>query len=400
MRKVSLSTIAQIVRGVTFDATQSIDAPKKDYLPILRAGNIQDVLLLNSGLIWVPSNKVSNEQILRSHDIVMCASSGSPLVVGKCAVVEKDWKGSFGAFCVVIRPDPCLCNPSYLAHFLRSPSFRKWASNSSGVGIKNIRKSELESFKIPLPPLPEQKRIAQILDNADTIRRKREQAIDLCDSFLRSVFLDMFGDPVTNPKGWEIVPLSSFVEGLEGGKNFKTDDSPHERTRFYILKVSAVTWGKYDHSESKPVPEMFEPPSHYFVKTGDLLMSRANTRELIGATAYVRATPNNIILPDKIWRFLWRNESEVSPVFVHWLFKHPKIQGELGKRSSGTSGSMKNISQLKVLSLKVPFPPIDLQKQFEKVVITAWNFCDKMEISRVESEHIIDCLVNNLLSPR
>ncbi|WP_425375596.1 restriction endonuclease subunit S [Pseudomonas aeruginosa] len=67
----------------------------------------------------------------------------------------------------------------------------------------------LKSWEIPLPPLPEQKRIAAILDKADSIRRKRQQAIQLADDFLRSVFLDMFGDPVTNPKGW---PLKRFGE--------------------------------------------------------------------------------------------------------------------------------------------------------------------------------------------
>lgn len=66
-----------------------------------------------------------------------------------------------------------------------------------------------EGFEIPLPPLPEQKRIAAILDKADAIRRKRQQAIQLADDFLRAVFLDMFGDPVTNPKGW---PLKRFGE--------------------------------------------------------------------------------------------------------------------------------------------------------------------------------------------
>ena len=75
--------------------------------------------------------------------------------------------------------------------------------------------SDGKSLEIPLPPLPEQKRIAAILDKADQLRQKRQQAIDLADEFLRSVFLDMFGDPVTNPKGWEVEDFSRKMCALE-----------------------------------------------------------------------------------------------------------------------------------------------------------------------------------------
>ena len=88
----------------------------------------------------------------------------------------------------------------------------------AGVGgsLVRARPAEVERIEIPLPPLAEQKRIAAILDKADAIRRKRQQAIQLADDFLRAVFLDMFGDPVTNPKGWEIAELGSISE-VQGG---------------------------------------------------------------------------------------------------------------------------------------------------------------------------------------
>lgn len=74
----------------------------------------------------------------------------------------------------------------------------------------------LKENVVPVPPLPEQKRIATILDKADAIRRKRQQTIQLADDFLRAVFLDMFGDPVSNPKGWEVKPLGSLVVNKDG----------------------------------------------------------------------------------------------------------------------------------------------------------------------------------------
>ena len=92
-------------------------------------------------------------------------------------------------------------------------------NTTAGVGgsLVRARPAQVEGIKIPLPPLKEQKRIAAILDKADAIRRKRQQAIKLADDFLRAVFLDMFGDPVTNPKGWEKVKLGDLTNIVRGG---------------------------------------------------------------------------------------------------------------------------------------------------------------------------------------
>jgi len=282
------------------------------------------------------------------------------------------------------------------------PEFLYWAFRSSvpefdrikqGSTHKTIYMPVAERFQVLLPPLSEQKRIAGILDQADGLRRKRQQALALTDQFLRSTFLDLFGDPVTNPKRWPVAKVSEFVRELEGGKNIKTDDAPSESTRHFILKVSAVTWGEFRPEESKPVPPNFVPPESYLVKTGDLLMSRANTRELIGATVFVHETPPDMILPDKIWRFVWRQPLKVTPHFVHALFNHHSVRAEMGRRASGTSGSMKNISKPKVLSMEMPLPPLDLQMKFAKVV----EQLRRVRCSNLESGTEFDGLFNSLV---
>lgn len=107
----------------------------------------------------------------------------------------------------------------YLKHFLTSDHFhRQFMNTVAGVGgsLVRARPAEVERIEIPLPPLAEQERIAAILDKADAVRRKRNQATQLADDFLRALFLDMFGDPVTNPKGWEVKPLGSLVINKDG----------------------------------------------------------------------------------------------------------------------------------------------------------------------------------------
>lgn len=214
MREYALKEIAEVIRGVTFSKAEGTTSPSDDRIPVIRAGSIQDLLLLDEGQIWVPAEKVKPHQAIRKNDIIMCTSSGSADLVGKCARSDRDWNGSFGAFCAGIRPDERKCDPSYLFHFLRSPIFRQWTKGSSGANIKNIRATELAAYKIPLPTLEEQRYIAGILDKADALRRKREKAINLNDELLRSVFLNMFGDPVSNPKGWDRKPLGecTFID--------------------------------------------------------------------------------------------------------------------------------------------------------------------------------------------
>lgn len=138
------------------------------------------------------------------------------MAVGKAAVslvniaINQDLKA-------LLIKDPKKVDRDYLFRILLSKA-TYLESRGKGATVKGITLDVLRELEIPLPPLEEQKRIAAILDKADAIRRKRQQAIDLTDQLLRSVFLDMFGDPVTNPKGWDVVKLGA-VGQLDRGKS-------------------------------------------------------------------------------------------------------------------------------------------------------------------------------------
>ena len=214
---VSLSEVSEQVRGVSYSKGDACDEPRDGYLPILRANNITDAGLTFDDLIYIPPSKVSEKQRIKKGDIVIAASSGSLDVVGKAAPVLKPFTGSFGAFCKVVRPNEKVY-PGYLAHFFTTPEYRHRISNlAAGANINNLRNEHLATLQIPLPPLEGQKRLAAILDKADAIRRKRRESLRLADQFLRSVFLDMFGDPVTNPKGWKLILLTNVGKFISGG---------------------------------------------------------------------------------------------------------------------------------------------------------------------------------------
>jgi type I restriction enzyme S subunit len=129
--------------------------------------------------------------------------------------------------CKGIVPGPRL-HYAYLYHYLRR-SRSKLQAMGTGATFKEVSAAKVKSVTIPLPPLPEQKRIAAILDKADGIRRKRQEAIRLTEELLRSAFLEMFGDPVTNPKGWEVKPLQELVDverGISYGVVQRGDEVP------------------------------------------------------------------------------------------------------------------------------------------------------------------------------
>jgi type I restriction enzyme S subunit len=236
----------------------------------------------------------------------------------------------------------------------------------SGATFKELSKAAVERIKVPLPSLAVQLRISEVLFLADRLREKRQTAGRLLVDIVQSLFREMFGDLVSNDRGWPMAKVGDFVQDFQSGKNIAPAE---EETGLRVLKVSAVTSGTFKPEESKPVPLDYVAPKSHFVRDGDLLFSRANTSELIGATAPVVSPPPNVLLPDKLWRFVWYSPPKSVPVFVHHLFQQPEFRQRISQAATGTSGSMKNISQAKVLAITCGMPPLELQKEFARKVV-------------------------------
>lgn len=247
---------------------------------------------------------------------------------------------------------------SFLAAMLRAQHATILSQVSTAAhGTKKLDSRVLEELRIPFPALPEQRRIATILDHADALRAKRRQVLAHLDSLTQSIFNDMFDDPE------DAANTRSFgsVADLRGGRNLVANDSS-AKTPYRVLKISAVTTGRFKAGESKPLPLNYEPPRDHLVRDGDLLMSRANTTEMVGAVAYVETAPKNVCLPDKVWRFVWKIPSE--PRFYQALLSTPAMRRRISRLSSGTGGSMKNVSKAKLEAMPLPAVPYSDQQRF------------------------------------
>jgi type I restriction enzyme S subunit len=158
-----LGDAVEVIRGVTYRKEDSRKAAGEGLIPVLRANNIQDALVFDD-LVYVPTTDVSEDQVLQIGDIVVAASSGSRAIVGKAAQLHHDWYGAFGAFCFVLRPEQLL-EPRFVGWFLQTQEYRNRVSKASaGVNINNLRAEHIEETPFRFPPLLEQQRIADALE--------------------------------------------------------------------------------------------------------------------------------------------------------------------------------------------------------------------------------------------
>jgi type I restriction enzyme S subunit len=332
-------------------------------IPFIRAQNLVD------GTVSVEADPLFIDQ--KTHDLlrrskikpsdILLSIAGT---IGRAAIVPANAEEmNCNQAVAIIRPSSGI-DRRFLLHWLSSRDAVTQVTKGKVTGtISNLSLGQIGNLKIPLPPPDEQRRIASILDKADALRRKSKRALDLLNNLSQSIFLDMFGDLVetrTLARG----TISDWVADFDTGKNLAPDPDARQADGYRVLKVSAVTTGVFLPSEAKPLPPAYKPPTSHVVRQGDLLFSRANTTELIGATAYVESPYDKLVLPDKIWRFVWRDKNAPNPRFIHALFSTPSFRRELSKRATGTSGSMKNISKAKVLGLEVALPNRDQQDRF------------------------------------
>ncbi|MBE0507498.1 MAG: restriction endonuclease subunit S [Marinospirillum sp.] len=249
-----------------------------------------------------------------------------------------------------------------------------------GVGLKHITKGKLEAIEIPLPPLPEQKRIAAILDKADAIRRKRQQAIQLADDFLRAVFLDMFGDPVTNSKGWEVKSLgqiSTFENGDRSSAYPSGDDLVTEGVLFLSTK-NIVSDTLSLESCQYITEDKYMDLSRGKARNGDLIITLRGT---LGSCCVFDCVHQKAFINAQM--MIIRPGSGVGNIFLHDLLVSKAIKNHLQAIGQGAAVPQLTAKQLKELML--PIPPIQEQKKYESIRGSVLASIKKMQSESKES---------------
>jgi len=274
-------------------------------------------------------------------------------------------------------PTRCIISPMYTAFNLEEPAYPPYVVRylksqaamfhypSLGKGSIHRRRaisfSRLARLQIPLPPLAEQKRIAAILDKVDELRQKRRRAIELCDQLIRSVFLEMFGDPVTNPKGWEVRQLKELSFRITKGESPKWQGHDYVEEGALFVTSENVRDGFLDINSPKYVPLEFNKKlSRSELKKDDVLIN------LVGASIGRSAIFTGYSVPANVNQavaVVTLNDT-LDPLYLLTL-----LSSQSGKElliGNKVEAARANISLRDIRGLEIPVPSKAMQSSFIK----------------------------------
>jgi hypothetical protein len=205
------------------------------------------------------------------------------------------------------------------------------------------------------------------------------------------MFEERFGDPLGEGGVWPTVRLGDVIKKLETGWSPKCADRPARDGEWGVIKVSAVSLGRFRAEENKALPHSTKPREELELRKGDLLMVRSNSRSLVGATAIVTEDYPRLLLTDKVWRL--RLDRNLDPHFLMALLSHTRVRQQLSRMATGNIASMQNLTQAKVLDLRVALPPVGAQAEH----IADVTLLDCTEQAQLEQVAQLDELLGAML---
>ncbi|MCU6763178.1 Type I restriction enzyme EcoKI specificity protein [uncultured Roseburia sp.] len=384
MAKVKLGDICEIVSGST-PKTSINEYWDGDIDWITPAEINEDTYIVEESVRKITQLGVEKTGLKPFPKGTVILSSRAP--IGKVAIAGKEMYCNQG-FKNLICSDEVLSE--YLYWFLRGNTVYL---NSLGRGatFKEISKGIVADIEINLPDKKEQQMSVDMLKKVWYVIAVRRRELEQLDLLIKSRFVEMFGDPITNPKGWNKVEINDCLECIENGKSFVCAGIARVGTDPAILKLSAVTYGVYKPEENKAMIDENDFLESAEVQEGDLLFTRKNTPELVGMAAYVSSTPGKLMMPDLIFR-LNTNEN-CNKVYLCNLINHDLFRGEIQSIASGSAKSMSNISKGRLGKLIICLPPIELQNNFSDFV----NQVDKSKIAVQKSLDEVQLLFDSLM---
>ena len=388
--EVALGEVTDFVRGVTFKPADVKVLGTPGTIACLRTANVQAELAIED--VWaIPEEFARRPELhLRVGDVVV-SSANSWNLVGKCSWVDPlPWPATFGGFVTTLRARPDRLDARYLYRWFSSPTIQTVVRSfgRKTTNISNLNLDRCRAMLMPLPPVEEQQRIAAILDAVDELRAKRRESLRLLDTLTESMFLDMFGDPVSNPMGW---PKAAFGDVLALPLRNGVSPSSSGTVEAKVLTLSSITGARFDGASVKTALFAFSPPSDKRVSEADFLICRGNgNRELVGRGRYPTISMPDIIFPDTV--IATRPDPEnLDTIFLEWLWQTRGVRRQIESKARTTNGTHK-VNQTMIESVEILVPPVGRQRVFAATVR------QRMAVgtSRQNSECQLDALFSSL----
>ncbi len=321
-----------------------------------------DTIGAGSGNFMVAT--ASREQIrnfrLESGDSVLTKDSETPDDVGVSAYIDSSASDFVcGYHLAVVRPDPQVLHPKYLTWSLRSTAVRQQLTvAATGVTRYGLRAEALANIELELPPLDEQRRIADFLDDQVALMDRavalREQQLRLLEQRYRAVLEREYA---RSEHRWGTARLGTFLAGVEQGWSPQCEDRLAEEGEYGVVKAGCVNGGSFSPQQHKALPYQVAPRLEYLIRPRDLLMCRASgSLDLIGSAAVVPGdVPSRLLLCDKIYRL--RVTRDMSAPLLAAMLSSPQLRLAIKLGTSGAEGMANNMPSGTIRGLQVPKAP-------------------------------------------
>lgn len=379
-----LGQLAAITAGQP--APQSTEDFGTEGLPFIRAGNLAALV---AGYDTDRLERVSDAAAARNRlrrveaDSVLFAKSGMSAKIGHVYLLQQP--AYVVSHLAIVTPGPDL-DSGYLRRWLEENPPSRLIPNDS---YPSIRLEEIGRLQIPLPPLAEQRRIAAILDKADAIRRKRRCAIELAEGLLNSVFLETFGDPMKNPKGWPTAKLGDLItDGPQNGLYRPAEDYGSGTP---IVRIDSFYAGELTGLPNlKRVRIGDDLRERYRIADEDILVNRVNSPKFVGKSAIVPKLLEPTVFESNMMR-LRADSSVLNPHFLINFLQQPYVRKQILTRTKDAV-NQSSINQDDVQSLQIRVPPLDLQSQFATLKERARGLRARLERAAGQDESLFRSL--------
>lgn len=376
---VPLKEITSIIRGVSYPKEEAKLHPEEDCVHILRGGNIQDgkIVLDTDDNVYVNSTFVGEEQLVLKDDVVIVTSTGSKKVIGKAATIEEDSRSiSFGAFLFLLRTN--VINKRFHSYFFQTQCYRNTISSlAGGININNIKKEHIENLQIPLPPLEEQKQIAEkldkLFDQISSIKKSTERIPELLKNFRQQILTYAVTGKLIESTP-EMRELGEYIDELKYGTSKKAD---YDVEGYPVLRIPNINHGEIDPSDLKYAMLDEKEYNQLALKDGDILVIRSNgSLSIVGQCAIVREQYEKWVYAGYLIRI--RCSNELLPEYLNYIFQSYQVRKQIVEKSHSMSG-VNNFSADKIKQLEIAWYPVDVQKQIVDKLNLMFGELNKVE---------------------
>lgn len=384
-----MQDVANQIRGVSYKPTDLHESLDSSSVILLRANNIDDGKIKFDDVVYVDKSKVSTDQYLKKGDILICASSGSKQLVGKAASVDFDKECTFGAFCKVVRPDKNVAD--YIGKYFQSGKYRNIISNLAiGANINNIRNEHIDCLDLPMYSQEKIKEIVHLISKVQLIIEYRKQELFYLDSLIKSRFVEMFGDPVTNTKNLPVATLGELSSLITKGASPSWQGFSYTEDSSQTLFITSenVREGYVDLTDPKYIEDGFnEKQKRSILKKGDFLIN------IVGASIG-RAAQFNLDCKanmNQAAALVRLNDDRIRGKYLLIYLNSEKAQQMYNSMKSDTGRA--NLSLQDIGNLTILIPSIEEQIAFEKFI----NHIDKLKVKVQKSLDETQTLFDSLM---